>query len=114
MLKSETEILAAIILNKSTIKQIASGRTTRYSPYIILTLDSLKQKRYIVKSKTKGFQITDKGLKALAEFYPAHPVSNKAIYFKLLSKQASETSKAIKMIENLGSEYNTKIGSMNV
>lgn len=109
MLKGEIEILAAIVLNKGTVKQITTGRIARHSAYIISTLDALRQKRYIVKSKTKGYRITDKGIRALAEFYPGHPMINKAINNKLLRKQSSEASKAIKMIEQLSSEYDVKL-----
>lgn len=109
MLKGEIEILAAIVLNKGTLKQITTGRIARCSSYVIPTIDTLRHKSYIVWRKTKGYQITDKGCRALAEFYPEHPALNRAICTRLLYKQSSEASRAIKTIEHLSSEYNNKI-----
>jgi DNA-binding PadR family transcriptional regulator len=112
MLKGEIEILAAIFLNRRSVKQITNGRLARHSPYFISSLGTLRQRGYILKHQTKGYLITDKGVRALAEYYPEYMTLNKAIYAKLLRKQASEVNKAIKMIENLSNEYKTKIDSM--
>jgi Mn-dependent DtxR family transcriptional regulator len=115
MLKGEIEILAAIVLNKHTGKQLTTGRFARYNPYIISTLETLRQKKYIVNHKTKGYIITEKGIRALAEFYPKHEALNKAILHKLLRRQISEANKAIRMIEQLSSDYNVKMdGLQNV
>ncbi len=113
MLKGEIEILAAIVLNKRTLKQLTTGRLARYSPYVHSTLESLRRKRYIVKHETKGYLITEKGIRALAEFYPGYAGANKVVNKKLSRKQADEVDKAIKMIEQLSSEYDIKIGELH-
>ena len=110
MLKGEIELLAAIFLNKRTFKQIATGRLARHSPYIMSNIGALKQRGYIVNHQTGGYAITDKGVRALAEYYPECVSINPAVSNKLLRKQASEASKAIKMIERLSSDYETNIG----
>jgi Mn-dependent DtxR family transcriptional regulator len=112
MLKGEIEILAAIMLNKRTVRQVITGRLARYSPSIISTLETLSQKRYIIKHKTKGYLITEKGIIALAEFYPEHALLNKTIHAKLLRKQVSEANQAVKMIEQLSIEYDIKINGL--
>jgi Mn-dependent DtxR family transcriptional regulator len=112
MLKGEIEILAAIVLNKRTGKQLTTGRFARYSPYIISTLETLRQKEYIVHNKTKGYIITEKGIRALAEFYPKHEALDKAIHHKLLRQQTREANKAIRMIEQLSSDYNVKMDGL--
>jgi Mn-dependent DtxR family transcriptional regulator len=109
MLKGEIEILAAILLNKHTERQLTTGRLTRYSPSIVLTLETLLKKRYVVKHKTRGYVITRKGVRALAEFSPGHPSLNKLIFINLLRKQVDEASRAIRMIEQLCSEYDARI-----
>ena len=112
MLKGEIEILAAIVLNKRTGKQLTTGRFARNSPYISSTFEALRQKKYIVDHKTKGYLITEKGIRALAEFYPNHEALNKAIHQRLLRRQNSEANKAIRMIERLSSDYNAKMESL--
>jgi DNA-binding PadR family transcriptional regulator len=112
MLKGEIEILAAILLNKGTTRQLTTGRLFRYSPSIVLTLETLLKKGYIVEHKTKGYAITGKGIRTLAEFSPGHAALNKVIFIRLLRRQADEASRAIRMIEQLGSEYNIKINEL--
>ena len=97
MLKGEIEILAAIMLNKRTEKQLTTGRLARYSPYLFSTLETLRQKRYIVDHKTRGYFITSKGIRALAEFYPAHEALNKAIQPRLLRRQVTEANNAVRI-----------------
>jgi DNA-binding PadR family transcriptional regulator len=109
MLKGEIEILAAIVLNKGTAKQITNGRIARNSPFINSTIESLRRKGYIVKTRIKGYKITDKGFRVLGEYYPEHPALNKAIHTRLRQKQSEQASQAIKMIERLGNECTIKL-----
>lgn len=113
MLKGEMEILASIVLNKRTLKQLTTGRLARYSPYVHSTLESLRRKKYIVKHKTRGYLIAEKGIRELVEFYPGYAGLNTAVFNRLSRKQADEANKAIKMIEQLSSEYDIKIGDLH-
>jgi DNA-binding PadR family transcriptional regulator len=112
MLKGDIELLAAIFLNKNTVKQLTTGRLARHSPYIISSLNALMKKGYILKYQTKGYVITEKGISALAEFCPECLAFDRLVHSKLLRKQMSEVSKAVKAIELLGSDYEYKIDSM--
>ena len=112
MLRGEAELLAAIFLNKRTVKQLTTGRLARHSPYIVSSLGMLSKSGYIINDQTKGYTITDKGVRALAEYFPEYIASNKAVYTRLLRKQAIEVNRAIKMIENLGNDYEDKIDSL--
>ena len=69
MLKGESEILVDIFLNKRTYKQITTSLLARHCPYIISNVGTLKKKGYIVEQQTGGYAITDKGIRALGEYY---------------------------------------------
>ena len=112
MLKGEIEILAAIALNKRTTKQIKSFRVARYSSYINATINSLVRRGYISTDRLRGYQLTDKGARAFLEFCPDNNTLSKLAHAKLLHDHKDKVGEAIKLIENLGIEYNTKIDEM--
>ena len=109
MLKSEIEVLAAVFLNMRTGKQLSTSRLTRYSPFVVLTLESLKKNSYIARHKTMGYVLTDKGLKTLADLSAEPDGLNSAVFARMLRTHAEKAGKAIRMIEQLGREYEDKI-----
>ena len=109
MLKGEIEILAAILLNKRTGRQLTTSRLARHSPSIVLTLETLQKNRYIISHKTKGYIITDKGLRMLEELSSQHTALNTALFTRLLYAQTGEAGRAIRMIQQLGRDYESKI-----
>ena len=112
MLKGEIEILAAIALNKRTAKQIKSYRIARYSSYINATINSLIHHGYIRVDRFREYQLTDKGTRAFIEFCPDHNILSKLAHAKLLHEHTDKVGEAIKLIENLGIEYNLKLNGI--
>lgn len=112
MLKDETAILAAIFLNKNTVKQLVTSSLTRHSPYVISSLEALTKKGYVFKHRTKGYIITDKGIRALSEYFPECLSLDNVVRTKLLRKQMGEASKAVKAIEELRHDYEIKVTSL--
>jgi len=112
MLKGEIEILAAIALNKRTAKQIKSCRIARYSSYINSTINSLIRRGYISTDRFKEYQLTEKGSRAFIEFCPDHSTLSKLAHVRLLHEHTDKVGEAIKLIENLGIEYNIKLNGI--
>lgn len=111
ILKGELEILAAIALKKRTAKQITNSRIARYSPYINATLDSLVGRGYIIRNGLREYQLTKLGNRVFLEYYPDLEALGKLACEKLLHEQADKVSDAIRMIEDLGTEYNHMFSS---
>jgi len=105
MLKGEIAILNSVLFYKGNVKQFITPRVARHSPFFFITLNNLMDKGYIICNKPKGYQITDKGIRVLAEFYPKNPELKKTIQTRLMRRQSSDINKAIKMMEQLKSDY---------
>ncbi len=111
ILKGELEILASIALKKRTAKQITNYRIARYSSYINATLDSMIRRGYIRRNGLKEYQLTELGNRILLEYYPDLNTLNKMAHLKLLQEQADKVSEAIKLIEDLGTGYDSIFSS---
>jgi len=105
----EIQILIAIGLNKTLRKSIINHKMAITNPYIGLSINSLISRGYLQKDRTKTYQLTSLGRKALVKILSTHDLDKLETLPDLWLQEGERAKEATENLRKLHDELSNKM-----
>ena len=105
----EIQILIAIGLNKTLHKRIVNHKIAVTNPYIGLSINSLISRGYLQKDRTKTYQLTSLGRKALVKILSTHDLDKIEALPDLLLQEEQRAKEATENLRKRHDELSDKM-----
>ncbi len=100
----EIQILLDIGLNKTIHKSIISHKAAVTNPYIGLSINSLIRRGYLVKDRTKAYQLTSLGRKVYVGIISTYDLDELEALLDLWLREAEMATEAKENLRKLSNE----------
>lgn len=107
--RGEIQILIAIGLNKTLHQRIINHKIAITNPYIGLSINSLISRGYLQKDRTKTYQLTSLGRKALVKILSTHDLDKLETLPDLWLQEGERAKEATENLRKLHDELSNKM-----
>jgi len=108
----EIQILMAIGLNKTLHKRIINHKIAITNPYIGLSINSLISRGYLQKDRTKTYQLTSFGRKALVKILSSYDLDKLEALPDLWLQEGERVKEATENLRKLHNELSDKMSGI--
>ena len=108
----EIQILIAIGLNKTLHKRIINHKIAITNPYIGLSINSLISRGYLQKDRTKTYQLTSLGRKALVKILSTYDLDRLETLPDLWLQEGERAKEATANLRKLHDELSDKMSGI--